>query len=94
MRVWEWTKTHSPRYQRVFTRLAQGKATVPPILRVDVPENRGEVDVKTAYVHGLDSFAIKVAAGFFRNRDLGLPTGSGLMILVSAKTGFPGGFAA
>ncbi len=72
-----------------FTRLAQGKATVPPILRVDVPENRGEVDVKTAYVHGLDSFAIKVAAGFFRNRDLGLPTGSGLMILVSAKTGFP-----
>jgi len=72
-----------------FTRLALGKATVPPILRVDVPENRGEVDVKTAYVHGLDSFAIKVAAGFFKNRDLGLPTGSGLMILVSAKTGFP-----
>ncbi len=72
-----------------FSRLAQGKATVPPILRVDVPENRGEVDVKTAYVHGLDSFAIKVAAGFFNNRELGLPTGSGLMMLISAKTGFP-----
>ncbi len=72
-----------------FSSLAQGKATVPPILRVDVPENHGEVDVKTAYIHGLDSFAIKMAAGFFDNRELGLPTGSGLMIVVSAKTGFP-----
>lgn len=72
-----------------FSRLAQGEATVPPILRVDVPEYNGEVDVKTAYIHGLDSFAIKIAAGFFDNRDLGLPTGSGMMILVSAKTGFP-----
>ena len=72
-----------------FTRLAQGEATVPPILRVDIPENQGEVDVKTAYVHGLDSFAIKIAAGFFNNRELGLPTGSGLMMLVSTKTGFP-----
>ena len=72
-----------------FTRLAQGKATVPPILRVDVTESRGEVDVKTAYVHGLDSFAIKIASGFFNNRELGLPTGSGLMMLLSTKTGFP-----
>ena len=72
-----------------FSRLAEGKATVPPILRVDIPENNGEVDVKTAYVHGLDSFAIKIAAGFFDNRNLGLPTGSGMMVVVSAKTGFP-----
>jgi ectoine utilization protein EutC len=72
-----------------FTRLAQGRATVPPIMRIDVPENNGEVDVKTAYIHGLDSFAIKIAAGFFDNRLLGLPTGSGLMILINAKTGNP-----
>jgi ectoine utilization protein EutC len=72
-----------------FTKLAAGEATVPPILRVDVPANNGEVDVKTAYVHGLDSFAIKIAAGFFDNRQLGLPTGSGMMVLVSAVTGRP-----
>lgn len=72
-----------------FSRLAQGEATVPPILRVDVPENNGEVDIKTAYIHGFERFAIKIAAGFLDNRHLGLPTGSGLMILVSAKTGFP-----
>jgi ectoine utilization protein EutC len=72
-----------------FTKLAQGKATLPPILRVDVPENRGEVDVKTAYVHGLDHFAIKIASGFLDNSKRGLPTGSGMMVVVSAVTGFP-----
>ena len=72
-----------------FTALAKNEVTLPPILRIDVPEHHGEVDVKTAYIHGLDSFAIKIAAGFFDNRKLGLPTGSGMMVLVSAQTGNP-----
>jgi len=72
-----------------FTSLAAGEATVPPIVRIDVPEHQGEVDIKTAYVRGLDSFAIKIAAGFFQNYRLGLPTGSGMMLLVSARTGRP-----
>ena len=72
-----------------FTALAKGHVTLPPILRIDVEENHGEVDVKTAYIQGLDSFAIKIAAGFFENRKLGLPTGSGMMILINAQTGNP-----
>ena len=72
-----------------FTSLAAGEATVPPIVRIDVPDHQGEVDIKTAYVRGLDSFAIKIAAGFFQNYRLGLPTGSGMMVLVSARTGRP-----
>jgi ectoine utilization protein EutC len=72
-----------------FSALAQGIATLPPIMRVDIPENSGEVDVKTAYIHGADQFAIKIAAGFFENHRLGLPSGSGMMVVVSAKTGFP-----
>lgn len=70
-----------------FTKLAAGEVTLPPIMRINVPEKHGEVDVKSAYIHGLDSFAIKIAAGFFENRLLGLPTGSGMMVLVSADTG-------
>jgi len=72
-----------------FASLAAGQVTLPPIVRVDVPEYKGEVDIKTAYVRGFDSFAIKIAAGFFENYRLGLPTGSGMMVLVSAKTGRP-----
>ena len=71
-----------------FTRLAQGQASLPPIMRIDVPDHRGEVDVKTAYIHGLDRFAIKVASGFLDNPLLGLPYGSGMMVIMSARTGF------
>jgi len=71
-----------------FTCLAEGQATMPPVMRIDVAENHGEVDVKTAYVHGLDHFAIKVASGFLDNPLLDLPYGSGMMIVMSARTGF------
>jgi ornithine cyclodeaminase len=54
-----------------------------------VPEHGGEVDVKAAYVRGLDSFAVKIASGFYDNARLGLPSGSGLMILFSSVTGIP-----
>ena len=40
-------------------------------------------------MRGLDSFAIKIASGFLDNCHLGLPTGGGMMIVVSARTGFP-----
>lgn len=72
-----------------FTALAEGRATIPPIVRVDVHDYNGEVDIKTAYIQGLDHFAIKIASGFFDNRLLGLPTGSGMMVLINAKIGVP-----
>ncbi|WP_134704482.1 cyclodeaminase [Ammoniphilus sp. YIM 78166] len=72
-----------------FTSLAQGKVTLPPIMRVDIPEHHGEVDVKTAYIQGLDKFAIKMSSGFFHNYQLGLPSLSGMMILFSTETGIP-----
>jgi len=72
-----------------FRRLAEGKATMPPIMRVDVAENNGEVDIKSAYLQGLEGFAVKMSSGFFDNRKLGLPSLSGMMILLSTQTGFP-----
>ncbi len=75
--------------ENAFAELEHGNATVPPILMVPVPEQHGEVDVKTAYIPGLDFFAIKVASGFFNNQELGLPSASGLVLLMSTKTGFP-----
>ena len=70
-----------------FRLLAEGRVRQPPILRVDVPDHDGEVDVKAAYVPGWDSFAIKVSTGFFGNPGRGLPTGLGLMVLLSSETG-------
>jgi len=71
-----------------FSRLASGQASLPPVICVDVADNHGEVDIKTAYIQGLDYFAVKIASGFYDNPLAGLPYGSGLMIILSAKTGF------
>ena len=71
-----------------FSCLAQGKASLPPIMRIDIAENRGEIDVKSAHIHGFDYFAIKAASGFLDNPSKGLPYGNAMMILMSAKTGF------
>lgn len=70
-----------------FSALARGEAVMPPILRLDIADHHGEVDVKTAYVKGFDSFAIKISPGFFDNPKLGLPSVGGMMVLLSAKTG-------
>ncbi|WP_434621457.1 ectoine utilization protein EutC [Azospirillum sp. B2RO_4] len=70
-----------------FLALATRPVAMPPILRLDIPEFRGEVDVKTAYVPGLDGFAIKISPGFFGNPALGLPSVNGLMVLLSSRTG-------
>ena len=67
--------------------LATKKIVMPPILSMEIADYNGEVDVKTAYVPGLDSFAIKISSGFFDNPKLGLPSLNGLMILFSARTG-------
>lgn len=70
-----------------FRALATLPVTMPPVLRLDIPAHRGEVDVKTAHVPGLDSFAIKISPGFFGNPALGLPSTNGMMVVLSAQTG-------
>ena len=74
--------------EKGFGELARGNAVVPPIMMIPVPERTGEVDIKSAYIRGLDRLAIKVASGFFENSRLGLPSQSGQMLVVSAETGF------
>ncbi|EDQ32903.1 ectoine utilization protein EutC [Hoeflea phototrophica DFL-43] len=73
--------------EKAFVALARGDVEMPPILSMAIAPFNGEVDVKTAFVPGIDSFAIKVSPGFFDNPKLGLPSTSGLMVLFSARTG-------
>lgn len=75
------------RIEEAFAKLSTGKVVMPPVLSMALPEVNAEVDVKTAYVPGLDGFAIKVSPGFFNNPSLGLASLNGLMVLFSARTG-------
>ena len=76
-----------PVIEDAFKSLSLGKTVMPPILRLDIEKYHGESDVKAAYIEGLDSFAVKVASGFFNNPKLGLPSSNGLMILLDSQTG-------
>lgn len=73
--------------ENAFRALATLPVMMPPILRLDIHEHRGEVDVKSAYVPGIDGFAVKISSGFFDNPKLGLPSGGGMMVLLSTRTG-------
>ena len=73
--------------ENAFEMLATQDVVMPPIMRLDMHDANGEVDVKSAYVPGIDSFAIKISPGFFDNPAKGLPSTNGMMNLFSATTG-------
>jgi ornithine cyclodeaminase len=75
--------------EAVYPLMSAGDAVMPPIMRIDVDEHQGEVDVKSAYLPGYDGIAIKVSAGFFGNPARGLPSLGGLMVVLDAETGVP-----
>ena len=83
----QFNKELIPIIEDAFKSLSLGKTVMPPILRVDIKKYHGESDVKAAYIEGLDSFAVKVASGFFNNPKLGLPSSNGLIILLDSQTG-------
>ncbi len=73
--------------ERAFCALSSGEVVMPPIMSMSIEQSNGEVDIKTAFVPGIESFAIKMSPGFFDNPKLGLPSTSGLMVLFSVRTG-------
>lgn len=78
--------------QSAFAVYSRKEATVPPVMHLDIPQHRGEVHMKCGYIHGSPYYVLKVAAGFYDNKQLDLPVSSGLMILFDAITGFPVAF--
>jgi ectoine utilization protein EutC len=70
-----------------FTALAANQVDLPPIMHISVPQHNGDIDIKAAYVQGLEHIAIKVGAGFFDNHKIGLPNSPAMMTTVSARTG-------
>ena len=75
--------------EAVYPLITSGVASMPPIMRIDVPENNGEIDIKSAFLPGYSGIAVKVSAGFFDNPEKGLPSLGGLMLVFDSETGVP-----
>ena len=71
-----------------FTWLHEGRVEMPPIMHIGLDDRGGDIDIKSAYVRGLDSLAVKIASGFFGNPERGLPSSSAMVVVLSAETGF------
>lgn len=75
--------------ERGFRALALGDATLPDPMVVELHDLAAEIHVKGAYIRGARHIVLKLATGFYRNRERGLPSGDGLFLLLDATTGAP-----
>lgn len=63
-----------------------GKVNLPPVGHIALPDE-ADCHIKYGHMEGDASFVIKVATGAPRNSAKGLPTGNGLVLVLSAETG-------
>lgn len=73
--------------ESAFSAYARGLAELPSVINLEVPEHRGEVHVKAGYLRTGACYAVKIAAGFPDNPQLGLPSSEGMVLVFDAKTG-------
>lgn len=72
-----------------FIAYSRKTVQVPPVQNFQFDAANGDCCVKSAYVDGTETFAVKVSTGFYDNPKQGLPSNNGLIALFSARTGEP-----
>jgi ornithine cyclodeaminase len=70
-----------------FIAYSEGRVVVPPVGELIFEKPPGDTHIKYGYIKGDPFFVIKIASGFYENPALGLPSGSGLMLVFSQTTG-------
>jgi ornithine cyclodeaminase len=76
-----------PLIEEGFAAYSRGEVVVPPVGELVFDEPPGDVHIKYGYIKRDDFYVIKIASGFYDNPGLGLPSGDGLMLVFSQKTG-------
>ena len=72
--------------ERAFVAYSTGKAELPGVIHLDVPESGGEIHVKAGHLHGGPVYAIKVASGFYGSQPQAI---EGLVLVFDARDGRP-----
>jgi ornithine cyclodeaminase len=76
-----------PLIEEGFVAYSDGRAVVPPVGELILEE--GETHIKYGFIRGEPWYVIKIASGFYRNPERGLPSGDGMMLLFGQTTGRP-----
>ena len=73
--------------EAAYIAASNGRAMMPPVGYLAFPDRDGDCHIKYGHIAGDPTFVIKVAAGFYGNPAIGLPTSNGVMLAFSAQTG-------
>jgi ornithine cyclodeaminase len=69
-----------------FASYSAGRAELPGVIHLDVPEARGEIHVKAGHLHGAPYYALKAASGFYARDPAAI---DGLVVVFDARDGSP-----
>jgi ectoine utilization protein EutC len=75
--------------EKAFIAYSMKQASLPSVIQLDVPDQKGEVHIKSGYIFGEHEYVVKIASGFWENRKKNLPISGGMMLAFSSETGFP-----
>src|SRR5262245_48454292 len=75
--------------EKAFIAYSLKQASLPSVIHLDVPDQKGEVHIKAGYLFGEREYVVKIASGFWENRKKDLPISGGMMLSCSSETGFP-----
>jgi ornithine cyclodeaminase len=75
--------------ERAFAAYSTGRAELPDVIHLDVPEAGGEIHVKAGHLHGAPYYAVKTASGF---SELEPPRIDGMVVVFDALDGAPAAF--
>jgi ornithine cyclodeaminase len=74
-----------------FAAYSGGRAELPEVIHLDVPERGGEVHIKAGHLHGAPYYAGKLASGFSDPR-AATSVNDGLVVVFDAASGAPAAF--
>jgi ornithine cyclodeaminase/alanine dehydrogenase-like protein (mu-crystallin family) len=69
-----------------FAAYSAGRAELPGVIHLEVPETRGEIHVKAGHLHGAPYYAVKAASGFYAQDPAAI---DGLVLVFDARDGSP-----
>ena len=78
--------------EKAFAAYSTGRAELPVVLHLHVPENHGEIHIKAGHLHGGSHYAVKIVSGFPGDPEHGVPAINGMVVVFDAKSGAPAAF--
>jgi ornithine cyclodeaminase len=73
--------------ERAFVAYSKGEAVIPPVGQLDFEDPPGDCHIKYGYLKHGATFTVKIATGFWKNPQRGLPSSNGVVLVFSSQTG-------